>query len=219
MADKGTIDTVLGRVIKEVPNMENSMGVFPVIDPKTQEISDIAIAYRALEILETPHEIKQFMEQYSSLISQNHGIPMDKARKRADYLVGYATTHVDEKRAYRWFMALPSISHPILGRDCANGSAKEASTYLIFAECAPDARKQLLDELRQRLSKTPFQFSFDVKEGGNGAYMVYQLELKSRGDCRDKDILMFLYGSMHGMRSCFNGKLGVVWVEPLSRMQ
>lgn len=112
----GTKESVLERVIREAENSPH-----PSLYPKEEAIAYegpwFDIGRRAVEILTEPKEIKDFMEKYVQHICDEHGLDTETAKKSARDVVGYCTGYVDDEQANRWLRALPSISHPIMGRE------------------------------------------------------------------------------------------------------
>ena len=96
---------------------------------KLQEAkSDRNVVFTAVEQLTDPTEMKQFYQEYVAHLRQNgdsaevRANPESVANSNIGYIVGY----YDKETADRWMNTIPSVSHPIFGKNVFSVAPEDA---------------------------------------------------------------------------------------------
>ena len=86
------------------------------------------VVFTAVENLTDPTQMRQFYNEYVGYLRQ-HGNseqirqnPESVANNNIGYIVGY----YDKETADRWMKAIPSVSHPIFGKDIFSVTPEQA---------------------------------------------------------------------------------------------
>jgi len=87
---------------------------------KLQEAKpDRNVVFTAVERLTDPTEMKQFYQEYVAYLRQ-HG-DSEKVRANPESVanenIGYIVGYYDRETAERWMNTIPSVSHPIFGKN------------------------------------------------------------------------------------------------------
>jgi hypothetical protein len=77
------------------------------------------IVFIAIEELKTPEEIKEFYEEYVELLRTQGDTEYvrENPEKVADENIGYVLGYYNQQTAELWMETLPSVHHPIFGRN------------------------------------------------------------------------------------------------------
>ncbi len=153
-----TKESVLERVIKEVPNSPH---------PSPFQIKDIIPSFdgpwfdvgrRAIQIIEEKEEIKEFTKQYINHIHQEYKLSIDQAEKSAKEILGYCTGYVDDSQANKWFNTLEDITHPVTGRERPFKGANKTDTYYVVGKSNDEqVRKYITKALSEELPKKAYK--------------------------------------------------------------
>ena len=213
--------SILENIIEEVPNMEEFS---PVSDISTEE--DFSFAYsffndswfsigrRAVELLEDPVEIKEFMKQYINYVQKESGVSEnDKAEERVKEIIGYSTGYVDERKARIWFKTLPDIRHPIVGRERFFMHGKNVQSYYLICKDSDQEFKEYMQKaLNQDFRKEGLIAACEVRyipNKDNCSYFAFQITPKTEGIFqKPSEIYTYLTGYIKGLSARIKEETG-----------
>ena len=86
------------------------------------------VVFTAVETLTDPKQMRQFYDEYVAHLKQ-HG-DSDQVRQNPESVansnIGYIVGYYDKETADRWMQAIPSVSHPIFGKDIFSVTPEQA---------------------------------------------------------------------------------------------
>lgn len=153
-------------------------------------------------------DIMRFYKELVEVVqNEMHCDNIETARRLTDDIVGYCTGYADDDHQRRWFGALPTIKHPIYGRDPKMGIKGEVVEYLIHVRSNDERTvRAVFENLRSELDTEPHALpTFDVYalEDMTGEYSVFGLMVRHKGIWEDADsshIMLFLRGAIEGVK-------------------
>ncbi len=201
----------------DIPQRVYSIGPEIIIAHFGGRRTSYGLAREAVNKYTQPDEIEQFYSEMVELMRQEaHCDSADTARKLTDELIGYCTSYADEEHQKTWFDALPTIKHPVYGRDPTFGIKGEIADYSISVKNADKEKiAAIYAELKEKLDTEPDMFpTFEVYqlEDLTGEYAVFGLKFKHGGmfgELGPRGIVTFLAGFIYMMRLSEDGHLEI----------
>ncbi|MBT7367135.1 hypothetical protein HN814_02915, partial [Candidatus Woesearchaeota archaeon] len=132
---------LLETIIEDIPNTKSTVFFPPNLNPHVNE-NYFDIARRAVEVIESPGEIQQFVKEFVQHIQIKYSLDEKIAKQEMNKTIGYCTGYVDDDQANIWFYALPDIKHPITGRERPFNKAKNSQGYLLTIETGTEKIKK-----------------------------------------------------------------------------
>jgi len=100
------------------PNQESLLAKMQEVEPKSN------VLFNAIANLRDPVQIQQFYQEYVGHLESDP--TLTEAEKVAQSNIGYAVGYYDQETSKRWLDALPSVAHPVFGRDLPYNSPGRA---------------------------------------------------------------------------------------------
>ena len=166
-----------------------------------------SIGRRAVEILQEPAAIQQFMSEYAMHIHEKYNLELPEAEKSAQRIVGYCTSYVDDERANQWFTALPAIRHPITGRQRPSRTGENVDLYYIVASSSD---QEVQRYVHRKLTEIGFGFSMIEQDQlpTDTPYFVVPISPPKKGLLSGNEGYLFLSGFLHGFSSQMELEIG-----------
>lgn len=204
--------TVLERVIATEMTLEEMPSVLEMLSFEEPDTT-FNIGIKAVKLLENPDEIKQFMDDYTAEIVRREKVSLQRAREVAEDIVGYCTGYVNDDRANKWFNALPTISHPVTGRERPFFKDKKVNYYVVIGRTRdPEIIACLTRKLTEEFSMAGVgpRFEVQTREGrDNKGYFGIELTAKENGIfTQPKDVFLFLTGYVKGLNMRIQDEIG-----------
>ena len=199
-------ESLLERIIREVPKSRHP-SPFPKENLPVFSGPYFDIGRRAVEMLEDPTDIKEFMQQYTAHIQKKYHVQdRKKAEANAKDVVGYCTGYVDDRKANLWFDALPDITHPVTGRK-RPFHVKADEFYVI----ATDISTKAIQYMKERFKELGSAYRVtQLEQKGDNAYIVFKLGLNDKVmiACDPTMTYLFLKGFITGLTSIIQKDFG-----------
>lgn len=164
-------------------------------------------ARAAVESLQNPAEIREFMRRYAEHTQKTYGLSPEEAGRTTREAVGYCTGYVDDEQANIWFRSVLDICHPVMGRKRPFVIDGELEAYYLIGRSEDDEVPQyVLRNLSHNLlglepTKPPI-----IRGKDNRSYFAIRV-LPSTGFTATQGYL-FLRGFVEGISTRMREEIG-----------
>ena len=151
--------SVLEKIVKQISNVPNP-SPFDIPRLGCYQGSWFDLGRVAIQVLDDPEEIKEFLPEYINYIARESGESVEVSEQEARRHLGYCTGYVSDERANIWFKTLPDISHPIMGRQRPFKKGSVVGKYFLTVYTT---EQEIKDYVQDFLSDMLNGESFDVR--------------------------------------------------------
>lgn len=173
------------------------------------------LARDAVDRFKDRTEIQQFYDELVGFVkNEGNYDTVEGARRASDDIIGYCTGYLTADEQRIWFDTLPTISHPIYGRDPTFGVKSRVLEYqVVINKRDRKTVRAVFENLKYRLDIPPAilpTFSvYPLENMTEGEYAAFGLKLKHPGLLKEEDatcLIMFLTGLLSGLESFLSGE-------------